>query len=125
MADDQASHEEPVSEADTPSEGDTTDPSSTDSSPERTIISADNMAIPGYVTLHYPERDVRVLLDGDAAVRLLRMFRQRYEAGLSDVLDAESSALAGWLVLDLAEPLAMSWLPVLRAPRTAIDPAVA
>lgn len=86
-----------------------------------------NMATVGQLTLHYAERDVTVLLDGDAAVRLLTMFARRAERGLADRLDPERSRAAnGWVVLDLQEPLAMSWLPGLpsRPPRTAVDPAL-
>ena len=91
-------------------------------------IAVRNSMVLGQLVLHYPERDVTVLLDGGAALRMLKMFQQRREGGLADLLEPEvSSASAGWVVLDLAEPLAMSWLPGLQSkrPRTAIDPAVA
>jgi hypothetical protein len=96
--------------------------------PRPLTIAARNLITPGQLTLHYPSRDVTVLLDGDAAMRLLTMFSQRREGGLADLLDPDmSEAAAGWVVLDLDEPLAMSWLPGLpsKRPRTAIDPAVA
>lgn len=86
-----------------------------------------NRAAIGEVTLHYPQRDVTVLLDGQSAMRLLTMYRTRREGGLADPLHPEdATAWSGWLVLDLAEPLAISWMPNVRQrPRTAIDPAPA
>ena len=84
-----------------------------------------NRLVAGVLTLHYPERDVKTALDGDSALRLLTMFARRREDGLADHLDPdESTARAGWLVLDLSEVRAMSWWPVTRSkpPRTVIDP---
>ena len=84
-----------------------------------------NRLVAGVLTLHYPERDVKTALDGDSALRLLTMFARRREDGLADHLDPdESTARAGWLVLDLAEVRAMSWWPVTgsKPPRTVIDP---
>ena len=80
----------------------------------------------GQITLHYPARDVKVLLDGDSAMRLLTMFRERDEGHWSDYLNPFiSSAEHGWLVMDLTEPLAISYLPLGdQAKRTSIDPAV-
>ena len=83
-----------------------------------------NSRVFGTVTLHYPERDVRVVLDGATALRLLSMFARR-RTGPSDPLDPDSStALAGWLVLDLNELLAVSWWPSLSElpDRTVLDP---
>lgn len=80
----------------------------------------------GQITLHYAARDVKVLLDGDSAMRLLTMFRERAEGHWSDYLNPFiSSAEQGWLVMDLTEPLAISYLPLGdQAKRTSIDPAV-
>jgi len=85
-----------------------------------------NKKILGQITLHYPERDVKVFVDGDCAIRLLVMFRERKHQDWVDFLGPyTSSAENGWLVLDLAQPLAMSYLPLgAQDPRTAIDPAV-
>jgi hypothetical protein len=85
-------------------------------------------AVLGQLIVHYEARDVTLVLDGEAAVRLMTMFARRREGGLGDVMDPEeSSALSGWLVLDVQEPLAMSWLPGLpsRPQRTAVDPVIA
>lgn len=90
-------------------------------------VAVANRAVLGQLVLHYPVRDVTVLLDGEAAIRVLTMFARRREGGFGDVLNPlMSSGASGWVVLDLQEPLAMSWLPGLpaRAPRTAVDPAV-
>lgn len=84
-----------------------------------------NRVVVDTLTLHYPARDVSLPLDGDAALRVLTMFWRRRRGPHADRLDPEtSSALSGWLVLDLDEPLAVSWYPVLGSPstRTAIDP---
>lgn len=90
-----------------------------------------NRLMLGQLILHYPSRDVTVYLDGEAALRVLKMFEQRRQGGLADELDPGlSSAGAGWLVLDIEGgdvPLAMSWMPGLptKRPRTTVDPAVA
>ncbi len=83
-----------------------------------------NRWVPGVVVLHYPSRDVRVPLDGHSALRLLTMFSRRQSQRFADLLDPdESSATSAWLVLDVEEPLAMSWLPSSgQSARTAIDP---
>lgn len=85
-----------------------------------------NALVFGRLVLHYESRDVTLILDGASALRLLAMFAQRRSSGLDDRIDpATSSALSGWVVLDVLEPLAMSWEPGLPQPRprTAIDPA--
>ena len=83
-----------------------------------------NMQHWGIVVLHYPHRDVRVPFDGDSALRLLTMFRDRTDKYWQDELNPHrSSAKTGWLVLDLNEVLCISWLPSTAPdPRTAIDP---
>lgn len=88
---------------------------------------ARNAAVIGTVTLHYAARDVRIPIDGASALRMLSMYRSRREGGLDDPLSvAGSSAWSGWVVWDLDEPLAMSWMPRLpERPRTAIDPELA
>lgn len=91
-------------------------------------VQAINRAVLGQLVLHYESRDVTVVLDGDAGLRVMAMFANRKEGRWADILDPEQSwALSGWLVLDLHEPLAMSWLPGLPAQpaRTAVDPAPA
>jgi hypothetical protein len=83
-----------------------------------------NMQQLGIVILHYRHRDVRVPFDGDSALRLLTMFRDRTDKYWQDELNPHrSSAKTGWLVLDLNEVLCISWLPLAAPdPRTAIDP---
>lgn len=88
-------------------------------------VAVRNQMMLGELVVHYPSRDVRFIVDGDAGMRVLTMFRERQEKGLADRLHAQvSSARAGWVVLDLSEPLAMTWLPGLPrpVPRTAVDP---
>jgi hypothetical protein len=84
-----------------------------------------NGALVGRLTLHYPSRDVTLGVDGEAAIRILTMFWRRQPGSHADQLDPEtSSALSAWIVMDLGEPLAVSWCPVLGSlpTRTAIDP---
>lgn len=83
-----------------------------------------NMTIAGVVTLHYPARDVAIQVDGDAGLRLLAMFQRRSDARWKDHLDPRwALATNGWLVLDLTQPLAISYLPLGQPnERTAIDP---
>lgn len=85
----------------------------------------DNRMTPGTLVLHLEARDVRMPMDGDAALRLLKMFQMRDGQVLADRLSPFiSSAEAGWFVLDLADVTAMSWIPGLSAapPRTVVDP---
>ena len=80
----------------------------------------------GRLTLHFASRDVDVLADGDAAMRIMAAHRRRRHHGLGDILDPTfSSAGTAWITLDPDEPLAISWLPGLpgKRPRMAIDPA--
>lgn len=88
-------------------------------------LSALNPIIAGQLILHYEARDVTLVVDGAAALQILAMFQRRREGALGDVIDPHSSSAAnGWFVLDLDQPLAMSWYPGIGsgARRTAIDP---
>ncbi|OIQ85807.1 hypothetical protein GALL_323560 [mine drainage metagenome] len=91
------------------------------------IIRNLNMKLCGLLTLHYPARDVKLIVDGDAALRILSMFHQRSDKRWTDHLDPRwSSAASGWVVLDLGEPLAMSYMPMSEPrERTVVDPQVA
>lgn len=91
------------------------------------IIRNLNMKLCGLLTLHYPARDVKLIVDGDAALRILSMFHQRSDKRWTDHLDPRwSSAASGWVVLDLGEPLAMSYMPMSEPrERTVVDPLVA
>lgn len=92
------------------------------------LLRSVNRLVEGELTLHYPSRDVALALDGASALRLLTMFWRRSGSGLADVMDpGRTSALGAWIVLDLTEPMAMSWRPTLgpNARRTALDPPVA
>lgn len=127
---DESSDYEPVSDGETTSDDtldDEAEPSDFAPDPRALNVAVRNSMVIGQLVLHYPDRDVTVLLDGGAALRMLKMFQQRREGGLADLLDPElSSASAGWVVLDLTQPLALSWLPLPdKRPRTAVDPAVA
>jgi len=91
------------------------------------IIRNLNMKLCGLLTFHYPARDVKLIVDGDAALRILSMFHQRSDKRWADHLDPRwSSAASGWVVLDLGEPLAMSYMPMGEPrERTVVDPLVA
>jgi hypothetical protein len=91
---------------------------------DRTLIRQLNLDFLGVLTVHFPERDVKVIFDGDAAIRLLTMFKERTDRKWKDQLDPTTSlAHNGWFVLDLRLPLAISWAPMgAEPPRTAIDP---
>ncbi len=81
----------------------------------------------GTITLHHPERDIVVLMDWGAARRLLKIYEQRRENGLADVLSLSTSrSQSGWVVCDLDEFVAVSWMPGLpkKPARTTIDPVV-
>lgn len=85
-----------------------------------------NRSTLGTLTLHLEGRDINVSMDGDAALRLLKMFELRDGQALVDHLNPfRFHAAAGWFVLDLDEVKAMSWIPgsVLEPRRTTVDPA--
>ena len=91
------------------------------------VANPENQLKVGYLTLHYPTRDVRIPVDGDAALRVMAAHQRRRQQGLGDILNPTfSSAASGWLTLDPEEPMAISWLPGLgqQRRRMAIDPAI-
>jgi hypothetical protein len=90
----------------------------------RCLIRQLNQDFLGVLTVHFPERDVKLIFDGDSALRLLTMFKDRTDRKWKDQLDPTTSlAHSGWCVLDLRLPLAISWAPIgSEPPRTAIDP---
>jgi hypothetical protein len=90
----------------------------------RSLIQLINQGQLGLLVLHFPQRDVRLAFDGDSALRVLTMFKDRTDRKWKDQLNpTSSSALSGWCVLDLRLPLAISWMPIGdEPPRTAIDP---
>jgi hypothetical protein len=91
---------------------------------QRSLIQLMNQGQLGLLVLHFPERDVKLVFDGDSALRVLTMFKDRTDRKWKDQLNpTSSSALSGWCVLDLRLPLAISWMPMGdEPPRTAIDP---
>lgn len=85
----------------------------------------DNKATPGTLVLHMKDRDVFTAMDGDAALRVMKMFELRDGRVLADAFSPFiSSAEAGWFVIDLEDVKAMSWVPGRRSapPRTVVDP---
>jgi hypothetical protein len=73
--------------------------------------SDDNHAVIGELTLHYPTRDVRMVLDGDAALRLLASASGRVDPALQDPITSDSSARNGWAMVTKDSLLAVTWLP--------------
>lgn len=69
---------------------------------------------------------MQLLIDGDSAIRLLTMFKEGKEGRWSDLLHLfVSNAESGWIVLNLEEPLAISYLSVTPKPKlTVTDPSV-
>lgn len=76
-----------------------------------------NQQIFGELVVHYPERDVRIVLDGLAASRVIAV-----HAGVSTRLDMQDkftpylAEMANmWASIDLDRVLAMSWIPGLAS----------
>lgn len=95
----------------------------------RRIMNSDNEQILGVLTVEFPERTVSVVIDGDAAMRVLEAHRRgtRHFGSLGDVLNPYfSSARNGWITLDPSAALLVSWLPGLPSARErmAVDPAI-
>jgi hypothetical protein len=127
--------DEPASAGDTGDGGDDTgdegEQGLDDSTPEVTVDPVRdalekllaNREVVGQLTLHYPERDVDFVLDGDTAMRVLMMFENPTRRDLMDKLSRLSDASNCWLVADLRSPLAVTWLPGVPNPnRTTVDP---
>lgn len=84
-----------------------------------------NRRLLGELVVHFRARDVRFVVDGDAAMRLLCLFAGGRDERLADVASPRtSSAYSVWLGIDLADVLAMSWVPGVPADhaRATIDP---
>lgn len=90
----------------------------------RTTVNA-NRSVLGQLVLHYRERDVTVIVDGDAAMRMLAIIGGQI-SGVEDLASPYvSDARNAWVTFD-RRPLAASWLPGLPDARMAtVDPAVA
>lgn len=91
----------------------------------RVALEVSNEQVIGRLVLHFPERDVALLLDGASALRTLEMVRLRRGAGLADVIDVFGSpAHHSWFVFNPGEPLAASWIPGVPRERAgvAVDP---
>lgn len=83
-----------------------------------------NRLVYGRVVVHFPERDVEFVLDGDAALRLMAIHARRDRPWMDDRLRPESSKAANlWISLDVQRALAMTWIPTLKERSlTTIDP---
>ena len=81
----------------------------------------------GVLTLHFPSRDVALVVDGGAASAALDFFaRQRHRPDTSHFVPGVSSMRAAWFSF-AEEAMAVSWEPGLPRPaaRPVIDPVVA
>ncbi|MCZ7537176.1 MAG: hypothetical protein M5T61_15575 [Acidimicrobiia bacterium] len=84
-----------------------------------------NASVWGVMVVQYPERDVRVSMDGDAALRLLAMYAGAPVRGYEDRVDlGVCDARCSWVGVDVARALGLFWVPseLLAAGRTTIDP---
>ena len=84
-----------------------------------------NKATLGTLVLHLHSRDVHTVMDGDAALRLMKKFHVRDGQVLTDRFSPFSSSAAdGWFVIDLEDVTAMSWIPgePSKPRRTVVDP---
>jgi hypothetical protein len=95
----------------------------------RALVSAQsdaNRRLYGELVLHYPSRDVTVLLDGDTGLRVMRLFLQPDATEFADPIGPGSDADRGWLALDLDQLMAISWQIASPNPtRLAVDPPAA
>lgn len=94
----------------------------------RRSLPAINRSLEGELVVHYPQRDVCVALDGDAALRVMAIFSGTGDASMIDLLHPSVSMAAnGWLALDTQSPLAMTWIPpyATSTRRTTVDPVTA
>lgn len=83
----------------------------------------------GELLLHFPERDVSIVLDGSTAARVIAAFAEpRRRALLQDQIDVSGSPMTNlWSSFNLARLLGVSWIPGLAsraAERMTVDPPV-
>jgi hypothetical protein len=81
-----------------------------------------NSQVRGELVVHFPDRDVRVAMDGLSALRVLTCFA-RQNSQLSDSVSPRSPGENDWFAVDLAKALAISWNP--RDPKDGLDAPVA
>lgn len=86
-----------------------------------------NLATFGELLLHFPERDVSIVLDGATAARVVAAFAEPWRrALLQDRIDLQSSPMTNlWSSFNLARLLGVSWIPGLAssaAERMTVDP---
>jgi hypothetical protein len=77
------------------------------------------------LTVHYIQRDVSLAVDGDAAIRAIATWNERHDAFTDPLHPERSSALNGWLGIDLQHVMGMTWMPSLggdETRRVTIDP---
>ena len=130
----------PSTDADEPIETPASEAETTDAdehSDERPAVEAETPGDPlgpretfGELRLHYPDRDVRLVVSESAALQVLRMHSWRQQARLSDSLIGEvPMKLNCWIVYEPEGLLAVTWTPEVGLPRPeprpVVDPVVA
>lgn len=84
-----------------------------------------NRLVPGVLTIHYIQRDVSLVMDGDAAIRTIATWHDRHELFTDPLHPVTASAINGWVGIDLEYVMGMMWMPALgdvEVQRLTIDP---
>lgn len=82
-----------------------------------------NRLVPGILTVHYIQRDVSLAMDGDAAVRTIATWHDQHDGFTDPLHPVSSSAINGWVGIDLAYVMGLTWMPTLsETQRITIDP---
>lgn len=84
-----------------------------------------NKLVPGVLTVHYIQRDVSLAVDGDAAIRAIATWHDQHEGFTDPLHPVSSSAISGWVGIDLEYVMGLTWMPTLGAgeiQRVTIDP---
>lgn len=78
----------------------------------------------GELTLHFPARDVTLIVDGLAAAIAMDAFARRQRSSVPAFRVGQSSMRNSYFAFDLREALAVSWWPGISRPleRPIIDP---
>lgn len=85
-----------------------------------------NRQTAGRLSLHYPAREIELIVDGDAALRLLSMWNRSTHDLADDPDPARAYAGFGWAGIDLSSVLVATWTPGLgdSTERVVVDPVV-
>ena len=77
------------------------------------ILTQGNAPIFGELILHFAERDVPIILDGETAARVIATFAEPWRRRrLQDRIDPATSPMSNmWSTFDLSRLLGASWIP--------------